>query len=67
MCGADAASNKGDEGTVQIIAKYILVCKELTITPLSLREMAELRMETLREISKASLLLSKQPISNKGN
>lgn len=65
MCGADAAMDKGDEGTLQIIVKYSLICRKLGITPLSPSEMGELRREVITMFGTAALALKKEDIWEK--
>lgn len=54
MLGADVMSSKGNEGTIQIIVKYALVCRKLGITPLSPQEMAAFRLEVITTIGTAA-------------
>jgi hypothetical protein len=59
------ASGKGDEGTVQIIVKYSMLCREMGITPLSAEEMGALRRETILSFGLASQILLKKDIWKK--
>lgn len=65
MLGVDFASDKGDEGTLQVIVKYWAICREIGITPLSAEEMAALRKDTIVTFGLASQALLRQDIWQK--
>ena len=56
---------EGGEEFLQLMAKYSLMCRSLGITPLSLREMSDLRVDALTMIGTASTEMLKENIWSK--